>query len=535
MTGAGLDSEDQQLLLGVIRSLGRRLVTPAARLRWDRDGGIPESILRKLLEPELGLHLALLPAECGGLGAGALDLSRVCEALARLDLGLATTLLGVALGCEPIRVGGTAEQRRRWLGRVAREGLLVAYAVTEPGAGSDVASIATVAEPVEGGAAYRLRGTKQFITNGSTADLYTVLARTPGGPAFFVVPRSTAGVEPGRPERKHGVRCSDTAQVSLDLTVPAEDLVGLVEGLGLAQARATFAYTRLMVAAFGLGAGQEALDRAVAYAGQRRQFGKPLWQHRGYADRLLLPHAAALEASRALIEQVARRLDAGQDAAALATEAAMAKVLATEAGNAAADAAMQAHGGYGYVRDYLVEKIRRDVRVTTIYEGTSEILLALIFVNRLKQVVRSQGACYTDAAPALAALGPAVAGDLAARCQLALGALLPALHRLKVSQPQDARLRLAQQMSAVEQAATLCRAAAHAGPGLQAASRIYCAQVAGQLGQQSLRLLSTAGLDSAVARDLRHQADLDALLTSPHGGPVDQDQLLSWLMERSST
>jgi alkylation response protein AidB-like acyl-CoA dehydrogenase len=530
----GLDEQSLELVLETVRSLGRGLVTPERCLQWDQDQALPAEVLRRLMGPDLGLHLAFLPADCGGLGGGARALYKISEALARLDLGLATSLLTTALGCDPLRVGGTDAQRRQWLGRVAQEGLVVAYAVTEPEAGSNVAALRTVAEPRRRDGrlvGYRLEGTKQFISNGGLADLYTVLARTPGGPSFFLVERGAPGLLAGPPERKHGIRCANTTTLTLDgLELPADRLVGLQEGQGLKQANAVFGYTRVMVAALGLGAGQEALERAVAYSQQRRQFGKLLCQHPGYTHKLLLPHAVRLEAARAHLEELSDRLDAGDPD--LQTEGAVAKLFATEAGNAAADAALQALGGYGYMREYVVEKIRRDVRITTIYEGTSEIMQGIIYLHRLRQLVRGRGAFYERAAQQAERLGDPVAGGLVAAAARGLERLVLGLHRRKLGRRQPTQQALADRITELEHALAFCRRAAVAGPELQAACRLFAAETAARLAGTAARSLAAAGADADTTDDLRRQVGWDRLLQTPHGTHEEMDLVVAWLLER---
>ena len=211
-----------------------------------------------------------------------------------------------------------------------------------------------------------------------------------------MVPRDTPGFTAGPPEDKHGLRLSNTAALFLDdVEVPADNLIGTVGGKGLIQAQQVFGYTRLMVAAFGLGGGWEALDRAIAYSQDRVQGGGPLSEKQGFTHKLIVPHAVRLEAARAFIEDTATRIDAGEgENGAMNTAGAIAKYLATEAGNAAADAAIQAHGGYGYTRPYVVEKIKRDVRITTIYEGTSEIMEMTIARDRWQTHLKSLGRHY---------------------------------------------------------------------------------------------------------------------------------------------
>ena len=223
--------------------------------------------------------------------------------------------------------------------------------------------------------------------------MYTILALTPGGPTWFVVDRGTEGFTHGDPEDKHGIRLSNTAALFLDdVYVEADRLVGGIEGQGLVQAQQVFGYTRLMVAAFGLGAGWAALDRAIPYSLERIQAGGPLAEKQGYTHKLIVPHAVALEAARAAIEETAERIDAGEEV--LNVEGAIAKYLATEAGDTASDAAIQALGGYGYTHEYLVEKIKRDVRITRIYEGTSEIMEMTVARGRWQEHLKSAGDYY---------------------------------------------------------------------------------------------------------------------------------------------
>ena len=235
----------------------------------------------------------------------------------------------------------------------------MAYGATEPEAGSDLAALRTTATPVIGDGkvvGYKLNGNKQWISNGGVADLYSILALAPGGPSWFVVEKGTPGLGHGKPEDKHGIRASNTAAVSLnDVYVDVDRLVGDKEGEGLIQAQLVFGYTRLMVAAFGLGAGWAALDRAIPYSVGRIQAGGPLSEKQGYTHKLIVPHAARLEASRAFIEETADRIDGSEGN--LNTEGAISKYLATEAGNMAADAA---HPGAGWLRVYAGVRGRED-------------------------------------------------------------------------------------------------------------------------------------------------------------------------------
>ena len=395
-----MDKESLDIVLSTLKQFSKRQLDDATLLSMDQTDRCPVETIKELMGPEVGIHLAFIPTAYGGLGGGAKAIFQICETVAAVDLGIATSLLGVSLGTDPLRVGGTDDQKQRWMSKVAEEGLLVAYAVTEPSAGSDLASIRTKAVPVfENGTCvgYKINGNKQFITNGSIADLYTVLAIAPGGPSFFVVEKGTQGLIPGEPEHKHGIRASNTTALTLeDVFVPTENLIGDIEGQGLAQAQKVFGYTRVMVAAFGLACGRAALERALEYGQQRVQDGSPLAQKQAWTHKLIVPHAVALEAARAYIERLSDRLDQGVDD--LAVDGAIAKLVASESGNAACEAAIQAHGGYGYIHDYLVEKIKRDVRITCIYEGTSEILQRTIARDRWRLHLMSRGQHYLEKA-----------------------------------------------------------------------------------------------------------------------------------------
>ncbi|MCA9871315.1 MAG: acyl-CoA dehydrogenase family protein, partial [Anaerolineae bacterium] len=345
---AGLDPKELSQVLLTLQRYADKKLTVDRLLDLDHKDEFPRDVLDELYQ-DIGLHLLFIPEEMGGMGGGAMDIYRVSEVMAAIDLGVATGVLATFLGSDPITVGGTPEQQERWMGRIAEEGLLVAYGATEPQAGSDLASLKTRAVPVEEDGevvGYRITGRKQWISNGGVATLYTILALAPGGPTWFVVERGAEGFSQGKPEDKHGIRLSNTAALFLeDVYVPAEDLVGLVEGQGLQQAQAVFGYTRLMVAAFGLGGGWSALRRAIPYSQVRIQAGAPLSQKQGYTHKLIVPNAVRLEAARAYIEWTARRIDGGEED--LQTEGAVAKYLATEAGNKAAEDSIQALGGYG--------------------------------------------------------------------------------------------------------------------------------------------------------------------------------------------
>jgi len=509
---------------------------PATLLReLDARNECPEDILREMYSPQFGIHLLFIPQEYGGMEAGAYDIYRVSEAIARIDLGLASAVLATFLGLDPIIIGGTPDQKHKWMTRVAEEGLVVAYAVTEPTAGSDLAALRTRADPeVKDGqvVGYRLNGSKQFITNGSIADLYTILATSPGGFSFFIVEKGAEGFTQGRPEDKHGIRISDTAPLTFEnVCVPAENLVGGVEGQGMVQAQHVFGYTRLMVATFGLGAGTAALERAISYAKERVQAGSPLIEKQAYTHKLLVPHVVCLEAARAYIEEISRRIDAGESE--LNTEGAVAKLIATEAGDAAADAAIQALGGYGYMREYEVERIRRDVRITTIYEGTSEMMEWTIARDRWRNHLQTRGQYYAQIAPTLDALharAPNVGAGIAALVFRTLQVILERARLGRLTRNQHILFRLGEWIALAESAASMARYAADerekvsgfASPVVQAMSRIYAREAAMRIATEGLRWIHGTQDQDNVA-ELEAALNLAGVYRAQRGLLADND------------
>ncbi len=508
-----LTPDTLKVALRSIDEFATRELPDALFIELDEKDEFPEEIVRRMSSgDELGIQLLFVPFEYGGMGGGAFDVYRICERMAAIDLGLATSELATFLGSDPIRVGGTEEQKRTYMGRIAKEGILFAYGATEPEAGSDLGALKTVAEPVgDNGTVtgYRITGAKQWISNGGVADLYTILAMAPGGPSWFIVEAGAEGFTHGHHEDKHGIRLSNTAALFLqNVYVDADRLIGGVEGHGLVQAQQVFGYTRLMVAAFGLGAGWSALDRAIPYSRKRIQAGGPLSDKQGYTHKLIAPHAVALEAARAAIEETAERLDAGEGA--LNIEGAVAKYLATEAGDAAADAAIQAHGGYGYTHDYMVEKIKRDVRITRIYEGTSEIMEITIARGRWQEHLKSGGDYFHARARELEALhgeNPNVGADVAALAHDALAVLLERSRAERLTRNQHVLMRLGALIAQTEGAGALARRANRAAAKqlhekaskrlradpLAAMARVNARTVALTLATEAIRLVAGSG------------------------------------------
>jgi alkylation response protein AidB-like acyl-CoA dehydrogenase len=509
---AGLDKETLDATLAALREFAERRLPDQKLLELDARDEFPLDIIREMCGPQLGIQLFFVPEVFNGMGAGAFDLYRICEQMARIDVGIATGVLATFLGSDPISVGGTPEQKKHWMTRIADEGILMAYGATEPAAGSDLGALRTTATRVEDHGrvvGYKITGAKQWISNGGVANVYSILANAPGGPSWFIVEQGTPGFTHGKPEDKHGIRASNTAALSLDdVYVDAEHLVGGVEGQGLVQAQTVFGYTRLMVAAFGLGAGWAALDRAIPYSTGRIQAGTPLSEKQGYTHKLIVPHVARLEASRAYMEEIAERLDGGERG--LNTEGAIAKYLATEAANQAADASIQALGGYGYTKEYMVEKIKRDVRITTIYEGTSEIMEMTISRDRWQLHLKSRGQQYHEQARQLEAIHAQHAGAGADSAALALHALAEVMERARLARLtryQHILLRLGELIAYAECAGGLARRAALAAQGrlspkadnrfaaeaLAALSRIFAREAALKVAVDGLRWVCGAG------------------------------------------
>ncbi len=531
---AGLDKETREMILDTLHKYAQRRLTNEYLLELDHKDEFPHEVLQELYDPmQLGLHLLFIPEEYDGLGGGAYDIYRVSELMASIDLGIATGVLATFLGSDPIRVGATEAQKKEWFSRVGEESLLMAYGATEPQAGSDLAAMTTKAEPLrEDGqiTAYRLNGRKQWISNGGVADLYTILALAPGGPSWFVVERDTDGFTTGKPEDKHGIRASNTAALFLeDVIVPVGNLVGAEEGQGLAQAQAVFGYTRLMVGTFGMGAGWDALKRAIHYSHERVQGGDTLDQKQGYTHKLIVPNAARLEAARAYIEWVAERLDSGEHG--LQTEGAVAKYLGTESGNKAAEDAIQALGGYGYTKEYMVEKIKRDVRITTIYEGTSEIMEWTIARDRWREHLISKGAFYNDWADRLDQVHAREPQNGAATAALALRALANILERCRLdrlTRNQHLLFRLGELIAYGETAALFAeRVQSHPTeaiplevPTRQALARIHARDAALRVATDGLRWAIGAGQsDPQLAQTL----NLPAIYQAQDGLIADMD------------
>ncbi len=362
-------TESQRLVYQAVAEFASQRVRPHAA-RWDREGVFPHEIVPQLAE--LGLLGLTVPEEYGGSGMDHVSAALAVERIAWGDGALALTVASHNSLCTAhILLFGNPEQKRRYLPRLARGQALGAWCLTEPHAGSDAAALRTRAE--RRGDRYVLNGTKAFVTQGSVAGVYVVLARTggegPGGISAFVVERGAAGLRVGKKEDKLGLRASDTAEVVFeDVEVPEENRLG-AEGEGYAQAMRVLEGGRIGIGAMAVGIGRAALEAAVEYAKGRVAFGQPIAQFQA-VQWMLADSAVELDAAWLLVLRAAWLADQGLP---FRKEASMAKLYASEAAHRAADRALQVHGGYGYIRDYPVERYYRDVRLCEIGEGTSEM------------------------------------------------------------------------------------------------------------------------------------------------------------------
>jgi hypothetical protein len=366
--GAPAEAEHAALREAVRRVAREELVPHAAR--WDREKSFPREALAALAS--LGLYGVAIEERWGGAGMDYTALAIACEEIAAGDAAT-TTIVAVNNLVAGILAGyGSERQKEQFLRPLARGERLAAFALTEPQVGSDAAAITTRAE--RSGNGYVLNGVKQFITSGKNADFAVVFAVTDRGAgkkgiSAFVVPTSAPGYVVARLEEKTGQRASDTAQIALeDCRVPAENLLGQ-EGLGYRIALANLESGRINVAAQATGVARAALEAALAYARERMSMGKSLIEHQAVNFRLA-DMATQIEAARQLYLHAARLRDAG---APCLKEASMAKLFASEMAERVCSDAIQIHGGYGYVADFPVERLWRDVRVCRIYEGASDI------------------------------------------------------------------------------------------------------------------------------------------------------------------
>jgi alkylation response protein AidB-like acyl-CoA dehydrogenase len=367
--------QDHLMVRDALRTFVREAITPHAAA-WDRERTFPKDVHRQLAG--LGAYGVLVPEAYGGAGMDALALALILEEIAAGDGGTSTAIsVNNCPVCSILLTYGNDTQKRDWLTPLARGEMLGAFCLTEPQAGSDASALRTTA--TRDGDAYLLNGVKQFITSGKNGNVAIVMAVTDKaagkrGISAFIVPTDAKGYVVARVEDKLGQHSSDTAQIIFeDCRVPAANLIG-AEGEGYRIALSGLEGGRIGIAAQSVGMARAAFEAALSYAKERESFGAPLFSHQAVQFRLA-DMATQLEAARQLIWHAASLKDAGQPCL---TEAAMAKLFASEAAERICSAALQIHGGYGYLSDFPVERIYRDVRVCQIYEGTSDIQKILI-------------------------------------------------------------------------------------------------------------------------------------------------------------
>ena len=375
-------TDEQKELRELARKFAVEKMAPVAE-KYDKGEEFPWEIIKGLAQ--MDFFRIWIPEEYEGLGGGVLDLVLVTEELSRACGGMALALAGTALGTFPILIGANEDQKAKFLPQLASGDALAAFCLTEPEAGSDAGAIKTTAK-LEGDH-YILNGTKHFITNGGVAKFYTVLALTnpalgPRGVSAFIVEDGTDGLTFGKKEDKMGIRASTTCEVVFqDCEVPKENLLDR-EGRGFSIAMQTLDKSRPGVAAQALGIAQGAFDHAVKYARERRQFGQSIASFQAI-QFMLADMATQIEATRALIYATARMIDAGVKD--VGKESAMTKVMAGDMAMKVTTDAVQIFGGYGYMKDYPVEKYMRDAKITQIYEGTSQIQRNVIARHVIKE------------------------------------------------------------------------------------------------------------------------------------------------------
>jgi len=374
-------TEEQVMIKELCAQIGEDKIKPV-REHFDETGEFPTEIAKAMAEADLfGIYVG---EEFGGMGGSVMDNVIMVEELSKYCSGIALCLFATGLGTYPIIISGTDEQKKKYLPRIAA-GTLAAFGLTEANAGSDASGIQTTA--VLDGDEYVLNGTKQWITNGGEADIYTIIAMTnktkgPRGASAFIVEKGTPGFDFGKKENKMGIRASATRELIFqDCRIPKENILGK-EGTGFMTAMKTLDKSRPGIAAQALGIATAAFEEAVQYSRERKQFGKPICSFQA-VQFMLADMATQIEAARALTYQAARYIDSG--AKDISKISAMCKVYASDMAMKVTTDAVQILGGYGYMKEYPVEKMMRDAKITQIYEGTNQIQREVIALRLIKE------------------------------------------------------------------------------------------------------------------------------------------------------
>ncbi|MBW1616488.1 MAG: acyl-CoA/acyl-ACP dehydrogenase [Deltaproteobacteria bacterium] len=548
-TPAGLDSDLRQMILQTVSRLKDSLLTKEKISEFDRKEIFPEEIIKKLLAEDIGLQLLFIPEQYGGLGGGARDCCEVTAKMAEICLGIATAFFAIQLGADPIIVAGSEKQKQKWLDKIATKKNLVAYAVTEAGAGSNLAAIKTKAEPVFNSVgkieSYIINGTKQFISTGKYADFITILANTPEGPSFFIAEKKSAGFNAGKGEKKHGIKASNTSPLTFDnVKVPAENLIGNIAGQGLKQANKVFGYTRLMVAAMAYGAGTKAMRIAVDYAKQRVQFGSLLSEKQGYTHKLIIPNIVKLAAAKAYIDSLAYLIDLQNNAENLHVEGSIIKYFASETANKAADDAMQALGGYGYISEFEAEKIKRDIKITCIYEGTSEIQQNIISAFRWKKTWKTKGGFYKDIAKKMSAkkmLEKDCGSFYYALCANILNRLIQEAHKNRLTKNQYIMFLIADIITYLEIGASLAEKTLNLyktdnkkAEKSALISKIFASETAMITANNTIKIIKGSGFfDNSKADEILKEISYNKLFDASENIIKNTDKLADIIFERN--
>lgn len=378
-------TDEQKMIKELSRKVAEEKIRPVA-VKYDQSEEFPWEIMKILAQSDL--FAIFVPAEYGGTGGGVLDLCITTEELSAACGGIAVCYAASALGTFPIILFGNEEQKRKYLPDLASGKKIAAFGITEPEAGSDASGIKTTVK--KEGDYYILNGLKHFITNGGDAETYTIIAMTDKskgarGASAFIVEKGTPGFTFGKKEDKLGIRASSTRELIFsDCKVPKENLLAK-EGMGFIVTMKTFDMSRPGVAAQAVGIAQGALNVAVKYAKERQQFGKSISTFQGI-QWMLADMGTQVEAARALVYSCAREIDAG--AKDVGRDSAMAKLFASDVAMKVTTDAVQILGGYGYMKDYPVEKYMRDAKITQIYEGTNQIQRNIIALQLVKEMAK---------------------------------------------------------------------------------------------------------------------------------------------------
>ncbi len=376
-------TEEQEMVRDLTRQIAVEVVKPV-RAELDEKSEFPHEVMKELATADL--LRVFIPEEYGGIGGGVMELSLVSEELSRVCAGVATTYSANLLAATPIKLFGTEEQKEKYLRPIADGTKYAAFGLTEQNAGSDAGGIRTTA--VDDGDHYIINGTKQFISNGEVAEIYSIIVNTdpkrgPRGMSAIIIEKGTPGFEFGKEENKMGIRASKTTELIFnDCRVPKENLLGK-QGQGFIVAMRTFDQTRPGVGAQAVGIAQGAFDESVAYAKQRIQFGKPITSFQGI-QFMIADMAMQIEAARTLVYASARAIDGGDKHS--SGHSAMAKCFASDMAMKVTTDAVQIMGGYGYMKEYPVEKFMRDAKITQIYEGTNQIQRNVIALEVIKNI-----------------------------------------------------------------------------------------------------------------------------------------------------